>query len=76
MESLLINGGGSEILEILLDDDICDQYDIIDWKENYNDYSIMVYFKDINNKFNFQCDYNINLEEEAEGYIRKEYIAR
>ena len=74
MESLLIKGGGSEILEILLDDNICDQYDIIDWKENDNDYSILVYFNNIDDKFNFQCDYNIDLEEEKEGYIREDHI--
>ena len=76
MESLLINDGGSEILEILLDDDICDQYKIIDWDMNEDNYNITIDFNNKEDRFNFQCDYNINLEEEAEGYIREEYIAR
>ena len=71
MESLIIQDGGSEIIEILLNDEICDQYDIIDWDLNDDNCEIKIDFKDINNKFNFQCDYNINLEEEKEGYIRE-----
>ena len=35
-----------------------------------------IYFKSREDLFNFQCDYNINLEEEQEGYIREEYIVR
>jgi len=34
-----------------------------------------IYFNSREDLFNFQCDYNINLEEEQEGYIREEYIA-
>lgn len=72
MESLLIKGGGSEILEILLDDNICDQYNIIDWNlDDDNDCQITINFNNIYDRFNFQCDYNINLEEEKEGYIRE-----
>lgn len=35
-----------------------------------------IYFMSREDLFNFQCDYNINLEEEQEGYIREEYIVR
>lgn len=64
---------------------ILDNFDehFLDVPEEYGiiGYSIIgefhkIYFKSRNDLFNFQCDYNINLEEEAEGYIREEYIAR
>ena len=76
MNSLIYKEGKSEIFDLLCDNDICDEYNIL--KYNLNDINNWIYieFKSKEDRFRFQCDYNIDLEEEKEGYIREEYIAQ
>ena len=49
------------------------RYEILE--DSIENSKVKFYFNNREDLFNFQCDYNINLEEEQEGYIREEYIA-
>ena len=59
MVDLIIKGGGSEIIDILTDPDLCDQYKIIDWDmDDNNNYQITVNFNNIDDKFEFQKSFS------------------
>ena len=59
MINLIIQGGGSEILEDLFDDNKLDEYKIIEWDMNEDNNNISIDFIDIDYRFNFICDYNL-----------------
>jgi hypothetical protein len=59
MANLIITGGGSEILEILIDDHLCEDYKIIRWDMDDDTCDITIDFIDNDHKFNFICDNNL-----------------
>ena len=58
MINLIIQDGGSEILEILTDNNKLDEYKIIEWDMNDDDYNISINFINEDYKSNFIKDYN------------------
>ena len=75
MVDLIIKGGGSEIIDILTDPDLCDQYKIIDWDmDDNNNYQITINFNNVSDRNDFQFDYNIHLDDLEEEYIKEDHI--
>ena len=60
MANLIIRDGGSEILEILTDDLLCEKYKIICWDMDDDICDITIDFVDDKNQFKFICDYNLD----------------
>lgn len=59
MANLIITGGGSEILETLTNDYLCEDYKIIRWDMDDDTCDITIDFIDNDHKFNFICDNNL-----------------
>ena len=58
-------------------EDLKERYDLIKYEileDSIENSRVKFYFNSREDLFNFQCDYNIDLEEEKEGYIREDHI--
>jgi hypothetical protein len=56
---LTLKNQGSEMVEILLDNNTTEDYNIEWWEVDDEDNSIKVFFNDIMNKYEFQTDFDI-----------------